>query len=213
VTAYPISSDCRCGGAGLTCPLPSPWSRLIPSQRDQLVLRPKPPGRLLSALHTAPPGKASWGTRPLSLEAVMPPGKGLQAVLPDIFVVLAVRGLRCCAWAFSSCGEQGLLSRCRVRASHCGVFCRTWAIGTRLQQSPLEGSRARESQQKDLHDATELLCAPTKTQHSRINKYSSKNVYWINTKIKYIAKKRLQPGLDFSWMCELGVKAPLEFSN
>ena len=93
-------------GTGLICaapigPLPSPWSRLIPSQRDQLFLGPKPPGRLLSALHTAPPGKASWGTRPLSLEAVMPPGKGLQAVLPDIFGVLAVLGLRCCARAFS----------------------------------------------------------------------------------------------------------------
>ena len=83
-------------GTGLICaapigPLPSPWSRLIPSQRDQLFLGPKPPGRLLSALHTAPPGKASWGTRPLSLEALMPPGKGLQAVLPDIFGVLATQ--------------------------------------------------------------------------------------------------------------------------
>ena len=143
VSAYPVSSDCRCGGAGLIYPLPSSWSRLIPSQRDQLFLCPKLPGRLLSALHAAPPGKASWGTRPLSLEALMPPGKGLQAVLPDVFGVLAVLGLRCCAWAFSSCGEQGLLARCRVRASHCGVFCRTWALGTRLQQSPLEGSRAR----------------------------------------------------------------------
>ena len=26
-----------------------------------------------------------------------------------IFSFLAVLGLRCCAWAFSSCGEQGLL--------------------------------------------------------------------------------------------------------
>ena len=104
-------------------PLPSPpRSRLIPSQRDQLFLGPKPPGRLLSALHTAPPGKARWGTRPLSLEALIPPGKGLQAVLPDIFGVLAVLGLWCCAWAFSSCGEQGLLTRRGVRASHCGVL-------------------------------------------------------------------------------------------
>ena len=30
---------------------------------------------------------------------------------------------------FSSCGEQGLLSSCGVRASHCGGFscCGTWA--------------------------------------------------------------------------------------
>ena len=26
-----------------------------------------------------------------------------------IYLSLAVLGLRCCAWAFSSCGEQGLL--------------------------------------------------------------------------------------------------------
>ena len=52
----------------------------------------------------------------------MPPGKGLQAVLPDIFGVLAVLGLQCYAWTFSSCGEQGLLARCGVRASPCGVL-------------------------------------------------------------------------------------------
>ena len=27
-----------------------------------------------------------------------------------IYLFLAVLGLRCCAWAFSSCGERGLLS-------------------------------------------------------------------------------------------------------
>ena len=27
-----------------------------------------------------------------------------------IYLFLAALGLRCCAWAFSSCGEQGLLS-------------------------------------------------------------------------------------------------------
>ena len=30
-------------------------------------------------------------------------------------------GLRCCAWAFSSCGERGLLFVV-VPASHCGGF-------------------------------------------------------------------------------------------
>ena len=30
---------------------------------------------------------------------------------------LAVLGLRCCPWAFSSCGERGLLSSCSARAS------------------------------------------------------------------------------------------------
>ena len=29
----------------------------------------------------------------------------------------------------SSCGEQGLLSSCGVRASHCGGFSWEWALG------------------------------------------------------------------------------------
>ena len=32
---------------------------------------------------------------------------------------LAALGLRCCAWAFSSCSEWGLLSSCGVQVSHC----------------------------------------------------------------------------------------------
>ena len=36
--------------------------------------------------------------------------------------ISAVLGLRCCARAFSSRGEQGLLSSCGVRASRCGGF-------------------------------------------------------------------------------------------
>ena len=38
------------------------------------------------------------------------------------YLFLAALGLRCCAWAFSSCGE---------RASHCGGFscCRAPALG------------------------------------------------------------------------------------
>ena len=47
-----------------------------------------------------------------------------------------------CCWlpwvfvAFSSCGEQGLLSSCSARASRCGGFsCRgAWALGAGLQQ-------------------------------------------------------------------------------
>ena len=37
------------------------------------------------------------------------------------------------AWAFSSCGEQGLLSSCDVRVSHCVGFCcwGAWALGAR----------------------------------------------------------------------------------
>ena len=43
---------------------------------------------------------------------------------------LAVLGLCCCSWAFSSCSKQGLLFSCSVLASHRSGFscCRTWAL-------------------------------------------------------------------------------------
>ena len=46
---------------------------------------------------------------------------------------LAALGLRCCAPAFSSCGERGLLFVVVRRASHYGGFscCRAWALGAR----------------------------------------------------------------------------------
>ena len=44
--------------------------------------------------------------------------------------VLAVQGLHCCAWVFSSCGKQGLLPSCDARASHYSGFscCRARAL-------------------------------------------------------------------------------------
>ena len=36
--------------------------------------------------------------------------------------LLAVLGLRCFEWTFSSCGKRGLLSSCSAWASHCGSF-------------------------------------------------------------------------------------------
>ena len=46
------------------------------------------------------------------------------------FKFLAVLGFCCCAQAFFSCGEWGLLSSRDVQASHCGHFfcCRAWAL-------------------------------------------------------------------------------------
>ena len=38
------------------------------------------------------------------------------------YLFLVALGLGCCAQAFSSCGEQGLLSSCGAWASHCGGF-------------------------------------------------------------------------------------------
>ena len=44
-------------------------------------------------------------------------------------LLLASLGLCCCVWAFSSCGEQGLLCYGAL-TSHCGGFfcCRAWAL-------------------------------------------------------------------------------------
>ena len=49
---------------------------------------------------------------------------------------MAALGLRCCAPAFSSCGERGLLFiavRCGAWTPHCGGFscCGAWALGVR----------------------------------------------------------------------------------
>ena len=42
-----------------------------------------------------------------------------------IYYILAALGPRCCAWAFSGCGEWGLLSSCGEWASHCSDFLRS----------------------------------------------------------------------------------------
>ena len=49
---------------------------------------------------------------------------------PLNYLFLVVLGLRCCARAFSSCGERGLLC-CGAWASHCSGFscCRARALG------------------------------------------------------------------------------------
>ena len=39
-------------------------------------------------------------------------------------LVLAVLGLRCCAWAFSSCSKQGAPLHCCVQTFHCRDFSR-----------------------------------------------------------------------------------------
>ena len=45
-------------------------------------------------------------------------------ILKNVFIYLSLAALhlRCCAWAFSSCGKQGLLSSCGTWASHCSGF-------------------------------------------------------------------------------------------
>ena len=62
------------------------------------------------------------------------PGKNFFYVHKFISLFMAVLGLCRCTRAFSSCGEQGLLSSCGMLASHCGgvSYCRAWALECRL---------------------------------------------------------------------------------
>ena len=50
-----------------------------------------------------------------------------------IYLFLAVLGLRCCMWAFSSCGEWGLLfiALCGLFIAVVSLCCRAWALGVR----------------------------------------------------------------------------------
>ena len=52
------------------------------------------------------------------------PFKRYVIIIYNYILCLAALGLRCCAWALSSC---------RARASHCGGFscCGAWALGVR----------------------------------------------------------------------------------
>ena len=47
---------------------------------------------------------------------------GVMATLEFLYPLLAVVGLCCCAWAFSSCGRQGLLASFGAQAAHSGGF-------------------------------------------------------------------------------------------
>ena len=54
---------------------------------------------------------------------------------------MAALGFCCGMWVFSSCGEQGLLSNCGARASHCGGFScgATQALGTQAPVAVAQG--------------------------------------------------------------------------
>ena len=82
-------------------------------------------------------GLASHGWRGNLIKYVIAQLRGLEfshSVPPSChlfsYLFLAVLGLCCCAQAFSSCGEQGLLCSCCTQASHCGGFsrCGAWAL-------------------------------------------------------------------------------------
>ena len=48
--------------------------------------------------------------------------KLLFIILKIIYLLLAMLGLCCYVWAFSSCGERGLLYSCSAWVSHCCGF-------------------------------------------------------------------------------------------
>ena len=94
------------------------------------------------------------------------------------FYFLAALGLHCSTRAFSSCSEQGLLSSCGVRASHCGGFscCRAQALGHICFSSCSKGSVALlhvgSSQTRD------WTCAPCIGKWT-LNHWTTRDVYRI----------------------------------
>ena len=86
---------------------------------------------MLSVLH-------HWGWRLLWVFHV----RVFWVFLSFTYVFLAVLGLWCCTWAFSSCGQQGLLSGCGVWASPCGEQA-LGAVGDRSCSMWIGGCGAR----------------------------------------------------------------------
>ena len=85
-------------------------------------IEPVSPALAGGFLTTAPPGKSQ-------LDSLK---KFFFKLIYFIYLFLAALGLRCCARAFSSCGERGLLFCSGARASHCGGFscCGAQGLGT-----------------------------------------------------------------------------------
>ena len=70
-----------------------------------------------------------------------------------IIIFLAVFGLRCCVWAFSSCSEWGTTLCCGAQASHCSGFSccgaralGVWALGARASVVATHGLSSCGSQ-------------------------------------------------------------------
>ena len=91
---------------------------------------------------------------------------------------MAALGLHCCAWAFSSCGEQGLCSGCGAWASHhCGgSHCtaqapehRLSSCGTRALVAPwqVESSQTRDRTCAPVIGRWILMYCTTRDVHRR----------------------------------------------
>ena len=81
-----------------------------------------------------PPGPAQSKIRSMRVCPIPSPLTVERLLVLFMYLFLAALGLRCCARAFSSCGELGLLFvAVRRLPIHCGGFfcCGAWALGTR----------------------------------------------------------------------------------
>ena len=72
-----------------------------------------------------------WPSAPKKLHLWTPKFNNVIFRIFYVFIFLAVLGLHCYVWVFSSCGNWGLLSGCGAQASRCGDFscCRAQALG------------------------------------------------------------------------------------
>ena len=86
--------------------------------------------KLPHALFYAWRGKTPLGPLAYGAGSIQLPQKDFLNFF-KFYLLLVARCLCCCMWAFSSCGEWELLSRCSAWVSHWGGFsCRiAWALG------------------------------------------------------------------------------------
>ena len=125
--------------------------------------------------------------------------------LKKIFInyFLAVVSLHRSSWAFSSCSEQGLLSSCGARASHCAGSsgCRAQALeyesfhscGTWAQQLWRAGTVAlRHIGSSWTRDRTHVPCI----DRWILNHWTAKNVpemlFWIESSRKGLLRTQAQ---------------------
>ena len=78
-----------------------------------------------------PTHQGNFTQHPVKQQSSSHLNQAFLSFLKSIYLFLAVLGLCCHTWAFSSYGEWGLLSTCDAWASHCSGFScwEAWALG------------------------------------------------------------------------------------
>ena len=92
---------------------------------------------------------------------------------------MAVLGLHCCTWAFSSCSDRGLLSGGGAQASLCDGFscCGVHALGTSAQQLWYLGPAApRQVGSSWTRDPTSVSCIARCIPNYRTTKGAPNNI-------------------------------------